>query len=85
MRKDALRQNVESDEFNRQFTSDGKIDFKARVGLTKDQDPFKQFNYPADSAEQVAFDEHRSFQETSFDHQARNFGDDDDAGFSERW
>lgn len=84
MRRATVRQGTDSDEFNRQFTPDGKIDFKARVGLDRSRDPFKRIDYPVDTAETVVFDEHRQFHTNELDHHGRNFGSDDE-DISERW
>lgn len=85
MRREAVRQGTDSEEFKSQFTADGKIDFQARVGLDRSRDPFKRIDYPIDTVETVVFDEHRQFQSHDLDHHGRNFGSDDDDGYSERW
>lgn len=79
------RHSTDSDDFSRQFTPDGRIDFNARIGLDKNRDPFKRMSFPVDVIETVVFDEHRQIQERSLNHQGRNFGVDDDNEFSEVW
>lgn len=73
-----MRNFRDNDDFESQFTSDGKLNFKARVGLDRSQDPLKKEHYPADSTEFVAFDEHRRFMDRDEDYRSSRFDEDDD-------
>lgn len=80
---------TDSVEYNAMFTPDGKLDFKSRVGMTRDNDPLNRVDYKADPRDgKVEFAEHRELREverSSF--RALGYGNDEDSddNYNERW
>lgn len=75
----------DSEEFNALFTTDGKFDFKSRVGLSRDSDPLKRVSFKADPRDGgVQFQEHRDLRDLDTNSN-RRFSIDDDENYNERW
>lgn len=75
----------DSDEFNALFTSDGKFDFKSRVGLNRDSDPLRRVSFKADPRDGgVQFQEHRDLRDLEVSSR-RVVIDDEDTDYNERW
>lgn len=84
--KDAI--DADSNEYNAMFTPDGKLDFKARVGLTRENDPLDRVDFKLDPRDgKVEFTEHRELRESVRDSRYRisGYGQDDDERYNERW
>lgn len=76
--------NPDSDEYNALFTSDGKLDFKSRVGLDRDSDPLRRVSFKADPRERgVQFQEHRDLRDLEVSHRRLDLDDDDT--YNESW
>lgn len=74
----------DSAEYNALFTEDGKIDFKSRIGLTKDNDPLAAVQFKFDPRDgRVEFQQHTDSREHLI---SRNLDlDDDELELNERW
>lgn len=82
--------DADSNEYNAMFTPDGKLDFKARVGMSRDEDPLNRVDFKLDPRDgRVEFQEHQELRESAkSNYQSNRFAfdnDDDDDGFNGRW
>ena len=76
--------DVNSDEYKSMFTPDGKLNFQARKGLTRENDPLNRIAYKPDARdERVEFAEQREFREARLS--MRNLSIDDDEELNEDW
>lgn len=78
------RIDVGSDEYKSMFTPDGRLNFQARKGLSKDNDPLNRVGYKPDARdERVEFAQQREFREARLTMQNINL--DDDGELNEDW
>ncbi len=85
MRRDHAAINPDSDEYNALFTSDGKLDFKSRIGLDREADPLRRVSFKADPRDRgVQFQEHRDLRDLEVNSRSHQL-DDDDYNYNEKW
>lgn len=84
MRRDHAAISPDSDEFNALFTSDGKFNFKSRIGLDREEDPLRRVSFKADPRDGgVQFQEHRDLRDLELTNRSLSLRDDED--YNERW
>lgn len=79
--------DADSNEFNAMFTPDGKLDFKSRIGISRDTDPLDRVQFKPDPRDgRVEFAEHRELRKSVKDsYRVNQFSGDDDTDYNERW